>query len=154
MTNYLSFTLWPQTYIGLCFDIANLLCEKPYLFVNSLRLRDGHMSINKAIWRGHYLNQCCSIVTWTLVNKLQWDFHQIAIIFIKENAFENVVCRMAAILSRPQYVNPETFIHFLSTDLGYMRMIPDSNCICNVLSDSLRPSSRDLYHKETHISLD
>ena len=26
-------------------------------------------------------------------------------IFIQENAFENVVCEMAAILSQPQYVN-------------------------------------------------
>ena len=25
--------------------------------------------------------------------------------FIPENAFENVICKMAAILSRPQYVN-------------------------------------------------
>ena len=26
--------------------------------------------------------------------------------FIQENAFENVVCEMAPILSRPQWVNP------------------------------------------------
>ena len=32
-------------------------------------------------------------------------------IFIQENAFENIVCRMAAILSRPQYVKPYNLTH-------------------------------------------
>ena len=37
-------------------------------------------------------------------NKLQWNFDWILNIFIKENAFQNVVCKMASILSGPQYV--------------------------------------------------
>ena len=59
----------------------------------------------------HYLNkcceQCCNIVNLTLRNKLQsncidklknsWNIH--------ENAFENVVWKMLAILSQPQCVN-------------------------------------------------
>ena len=53
----------------------------------------------------HYLNQCWNIVNWTLRNKLQWIFNRNSYIFIHENAFENVVCEMAAILSRPQCVN-------------------------------------------------
>ena len=48
----------------------------------------------------HYLNQCRVIVNWTHVNKLQWNFNQNTIFFIQETAFENVVCEMAAILSR------------------------------------------------------
>ena len=53
----------------------------------------------------HYLNQCWDIVNWTPGNKLQWNFNHNSNIFIQENAFENVVCEMASILSRPQCVN-------------------------------------------------
>ena len=35
-------------------------------------------------------------------------------IFIQENARENIVCEMAAILSRPQYANTYSAIHLLS----------------------------------------
>ena len=44
------------------------------------------------------------IVNWNVVNKLQWNLKRNSYIFIQENAFENVVCEMAAILSRPQCV--------------------------------------------------
>ena len=52
----------------------------------------------------HYLNQCWDIVNWTLRNELQWNFNQNSYIFIQENAFENVVWKTVAILSRPQCV--------------------------------------------------
>ena len=38
------------------------------------------------------------------MNKLQWNVNRNSCIFIQENAFENVVWKMAAILSRPQCV--------------------------------------------------
>ena len=53
----------------------------------------------------HYLIQCWNIVNRTLRNKLQWNLDQNLYIFIQVNAFENVVWKMAAILSRPQCVN-------------------------------------------------
>ena len=53
----------------------------------------------------HYLNQCWNIVKWTLGNKLHWNFNRNSYIFIQENAFEKVVWKMAAILSRSQCVN-------------------------------------------------
>ena len=53
----------------------------------------------------HYLNQCWNIFDWTLRNKIQWNPSQNSFIFIPENEFENVVCKMAAILSRPQCVD-------------------------------------------------
>ena len=43
------------------------------------------------------LNQCWIIVNWTLRNKLQWNFNRNSDIFIQENGFENVVCKMASI---------------------------------------------------------
>ena len=52
----------------------------------------------------HYLNQCWNIVNFSLRNKFQWNFNRNSSIFIQENAFENVVCQMASILSRPQWV--------------------------------------------------
>ena len=53
---------------------------------------------------GHYLTQCWNFVNWTLGNKLQWNFNRNSNFFIQENAFESVICEMAAILSRPQWV--------------------------------------------------
>ena len=53
----------------------------------------------------HYLNQCWNIVNWALGNKLQWNFNRNSNIFIEENTFENVVCKMLLISSRPQCVN-------------------------------------------------
>ena len=53
----------------------------------------------------HYLNQCWLIVNWTLGNKLQWNSDKNTKLFIHENAFENIVCEMAAILSRGRWVN-------------------------------------------------
>ena len=38
-------------------------------------------------------------------NKLQWNCNRNSNIFIQDNAFENIVCEMAAILSRPHCVN-------------------------------------------------
>ena len=52
----------------------------------------------------HYLNQCWNIVKWTLRNKLQWNFSRNTNIFFKKNALENVVCVIASISSRPQWV--------------------------------------------------
>ena len=48
----------------------------------------------------HYLNQCCVIFNWTLKNKLQSSLIPNSNIFINDIALENIVCEMAAILSR------------------------------------------------------
>ena len=53
----------------------------------------------------HYLNQCWNIVSWTPRNKLQWNSNRNSYIFIQENPFENVVWKMAAILSQPRWVS-------------------------------------------------
>ena len=48
----------------------------------------------------HYLNDCWVIVNWTLRNNLQWNFDQNTKLSIHENASENIVCEMAAVLSK------------------------------------------------------
>ena len=55
-------------------------------------------------WRRIYLNQCCVIVNWTLRNKLQWNFNRNTKLLIHDNAFDNIVWEMAAILSRERWV--------------------------------------------------
>ena len=45
------------------------------------------------------MNQCWDVVNRTLVNKFQWNLKRNSYIFSQENAFENVVCEMAVILS-------------------------------------------------------
>ena len=46
----------------------------------------------------HYLNQYWLIDNWT---KLQWKFNHNLSFFFQENAFENAVCKMSAILFEP-----------------------------------------------------
>ena len=70
----------------------------------ALKISDFSKAYNKTA-PSHYLNQWWNIVNWTLRNKLQWNFNRNLIIFIQENPFQNVVWKMAAILSRPQCVN-------------------------------------------------
>ena len=61
------------------------------------------------------LEYCC----WTLGNKLQWNFNRNWNIFFQENAFENVVCRMASIclglnvLKIPISVTEDFFFKFI-----------------------------------------
>ena len=59
------------------------------------------------IWStsSHYLNQCWNIFNSNLRNKVQWNLKRYSYIFIQENVFENVICEMAVLLSRPQCVN-------------------------------------------------
>ena len=52
----------------------------------------------------HYLNQCWNVVNWTFRDKLQWNCNWNSNIFIEENVFENVIWKMASILSWPQFV--------------------------------------------------
>ena len=61
----------------------------------------------------HYLNQCWTIVNWTLRNKLQQHFNRNSNIFIQENAFESIVCNMAFTLPGPQYVKTNILIWYL-----------------------------------------
>ena len=53
----------------------------------------------------HYLDQCWFIVNQHLRNKFQWNFNQNKAVFIRENKFEKVVCKMATILAWTECVN-------------------------------------------------
>ena len=57
-------------------------------------------------WRrsSHYINQCWTIVNCTLRNKLHSNLNRNSYIFSPENSFENIVTKIAVILSRPQWV--------------------------------------------------
>ena len=66
--------------------------------------RKHHFYALLTFWECHYMNQCWNVVNWTLGNKFKWNFHPITTIFVQENALDNVVWKMAAILSRPQRV--------------------------------------------------
>ena len=66
----------------------------------------------------HYLNQWWNIVNWNLTNKPQWNLNRNSYIFIQENAFENVICEMTAILSQPQCVKLDQVITALDYIIG------------------------------------
>ena len=61
---------------------------------------------------------CWNIVDRAFRNKLQWNFNRNSNIFIHEIAFENRVCEMASILSRPQCVKLVYPILMNQTDGG------------------------------------
>ena len=106
----ISFTIHPNTTMVLpCSVLKN---DWPF---NSLRPSDAYMRR----WTGSWLVQIIAcrlfgakplsepswnIVNWTFRKKFQWKFSRNSNIFIRENAFENIVCETADILSRPQYV--------------------------------------------------
>ena len=58
----------------------------------------------------HYANQCSWFVKCTL-EKLELNLHQIAKILIEENALENAVCKMAAIISGLCVLNQDPAMH-------------------------------------------
>ena len=60
----------------------------------------------------HNLNECWNIVNWTIGNKPQWNLKRNSYIFTEENALENVVWKMVAILSRPQCVDTINVLRF------------------------------------------
>ena len=41
--------------------------------------------------------ECWVIANWTLRNKLQWNFNQDTKLFINENAYENIICKMPSL---------------------------------------------------------
>ena len=81
-----------------------------------------------------------SIINWTLRNKFQWNFNRNSNIVIQGNAFENVVWKMAAILSRPQWVNGDI-------TLTWMTSKHKISIICNIIQQ--KPHSHIIMPKET-----
>ena len=79
----------------------------------------------------HYLSQWWIIINCTLRNKFQWNFDQNTMIFIQENAFENILYKMAAILSRPQCVNQT--IPIMATHLSWAKWLKHLTENCNVV---------------------
>ena len=52
--------------------------------------------------------QCWNFLNWTPGNKLYWNSNRNSCIFIHKSPLDNVVWKMATILSQPQCVNPLT----------------------------------------------
>ena len=75
----------------------------------------------------HYLNQYWNIVKWTLTNLPQWNFNLNSNLFIKENAFENVILEMAGIFAQPQCVNAcmqyDNLIQLIYTLLNFIKIL-------------------------------
>ena len=70
-----------------------------HICISKLTIISSNNGLSLGRPRSHYLNQCWNIV------KFQWNLKWNSNIFIQENAIQNVVCKMWAILSRPQCVN-------------------------------------------------
>ena len=83
----------------------------------------------------HHLNQCWLIVNWSLRNTSQRNFIWNSNIFIQENAFENDVCKMAAILFRPQCNEQLPCTYLTSCDVHIQTHLGSFTALhCNVAS--------------------
>ena len=90
------------------------ICITRPQWVNTLWPEDLHRwtgcsLVQVMIWHcttpSHYLNQCWLTINWTPRNKLQSKFNQNTQCLSQENSFENVVCKILAILSLPQCID-------------------------------------------------
>ena len=65
----------------------------------------------------HYLNQSWLIVNCTIRNKFQLKVNQNRTMFCQENAFQNIVCNMAATLFWPQSMNWKNRGKYITTEI-------------------------------------
>ena len=105
--------LWQRTiHLSDFFQNSLVLIPKRKCLVGCSRVRCGESGTPSTIiytrWSHWHEELGCyaSMVNRTPRNKFQWNSNQNTNFFIHENSSENIVCQMAAILSRPQYVNP------------------------------------------------
>ena len=84
---------------------VNSLRSDAYIRVGKLNIIDSDNGLSPGwrqaiIWAKSWI-----IVNLTLRNKLQWNLNQNSNIFIEENRFENVICKIVSVSSQPQCVN-------------------------------------------------
>ena len=53
---------------------------------------------------GHYLNQCCFTVHWTIGIKFHWHLTRNIVMFMHENEFDYVICKIMTIFFQLQCV--------------------------------------------------
>ena len=86
----------------------------------------------------HYLNQYWRFVDWTLRNKFQWNSNKNTNHCIHWNAFENVVCKITAILPRERFDNGvliagDQYCFLLSVTNYTYSHYPHPEFLCDVL---------------------
>ena len=106
--NWLPF-VWHQAIIR---TNADSIGSFGYKLQWNINCKNFHFHSRKHTWKcrlqtvSHFIQASMfSSIGRTLGNKLQWNYNWNWNIFIKQNLFENIVCKMTAILSGPQYVN-------------------------------------------------
>ena len=80
------------------------------------------------------INNCWVIANRTLRNKVQWSLNQNAKLFIHGNAYENIVCEMAAILSRKRWVKVRYSLKVSDGDIMKTHNNDNGQCVCHSAS--------------------
>ena len=138
-------TTYEYHYLDACLTHFTLV---PYICDNEMGRHWFRQWLAACSASGHYLNQYWLIVKSTLKKKLQWHLNQNTKLFLHENAFENVVREMAAILSRKRGVNKvpvangpegkETQTHTLYLNTLYLALCTKQLKICSLIDLSLK----------------
>ena len=76
-----------------------------HIRVSTLTIMGSDNGLSPGCHQAIIWTKCRNIVNWILRNKLQWNVYRNLYICVQENAFEIVVMKLTAILSRPQCVN-------------------------------------------------
>ena len=109
-------------------------------------------SVIRLVGPSHYLDQSWNIVNSNLWNRFQWILKLNSYIFIKENAYENVFCEIAAILSsgrwvKQQYTSPGV-MKCGSALWMLMSRFPNQQAISTCLNNSIStPIASQQLHK-------
>ena len=109
---------WLVTHCGLGPHL-NIKTVFPRYGDSHVKDKDGLATLLSCSAPSHYLNQCRLTAIYTLINKLRINFNPNAKIVFQGNAFENIVCKMSAILFQSQYVSHPDYIWLVASKSVY-----------------------------------
>ena len=92
-------------------DLLTHWDQVTHICVSKLTIIGSENGLTPRRCQRHYLKQNAAI--WLIRNKFQWNLKRNSHIFIQQNAFEHIVCEMAAILSQAQCFKPTESIPWL-----------------------------------------
>ena len=91
------------------------LGQVAYIYVSTINIIGSDSGLSPVQHQSNKWTNVGILLIGTLGIAIQWNFTRNEYIFIQEKAFENVVCIMASISSRPQCVSRQTCSHFSNT---------------------------------------
>ena len=117
-----------------CVSKANIKASIISEFQNLIRpLTTGMHQMFQITFKPSCVYLIMIIVNWKLGNKYEWDLNENTTIFIQENEFDNVICRMWAIMSHFQGVGIQSIIIWYQSHVSEDYGLYGSQCLRKVV---------------------